>query len=73
MGPNARPAMTEGGWCDVDKCPVAICGSQHVAIVIQNGDEVIVNAEQAARINAHGDTATYRWTLGDLMDVIKEP
>lgn len=65
--------MTTVPWCDVDKCPAAICGSQHVTIIIQDGDQVIVNAEQAARINASGDTATYRWTLGHLMDVIKEP
>ena len=60
-------------WCEVDKCPVAICGSKHVTIVIQNGDEVTVNAEQAARINANGDTATYRWTLSELLDIIREP
>ena len=58
------------GWCAVDKCPVTVCGSKHVTIVIQNGDEVVVNAEQAAMINANGDTATYRWTLADLMAII---
>jgi hypothetical protein len=60
-------------WCEVDGCPAAICGSQHVKIIIQDGDEVIVNAEQAARINAGGDTATYRWTLAHLLEVIGEP
>lgn len=60
-------------WCEVDKCPVSVCGSKHVVIVIQDGDRVTVNAGEAARINAGGDTATYRWTLQHLQDVIREP
>ena len=58
-------------WCDVDDCPVAICGSKHVVIVIHDGDEVVVNAEQAELINRNGDTATYRWSLADLLKIIE--
>ena len=65
--------MTNEAWCEVDDCPVAICGSKHVKIVIQDGDEVIINAEQADRINAGGDTATYRWSYAHLMEVINPP
>lgn len=59
-------------WCWVDAAPATICGGPHVKIVIQDREEVIVTARQADRINASGDTATYRWTRGHLMDVIKE-
>lgn len=57
-------------WCEIDKCPASICGSKHVVIVIQDGDEVTVSAEQAAMIEANGDTATYKWTLAKLLSVI---
>lgn len=70
MGKDEGARMTQE-WCEVDRCPVAICGSKHVKIVIQNGDEVIITSEQAAKIAAGGDTATYRWTLADLMAVIE--
>jgi hypothetical protein len=57
-------------WCDVDGCPAAVCGSRHVVIVIADRQEVIVTAEQAARIDACGDTATYAWSLARLFEVI---
>jgi hypothetical protein len=57
-------------WCDADGCPAAVCGGRHVVIVIADRQEVIVTAEQAARIDACGDTATYAWSLARLLEVI---
>ena len=43
---------------------------QTVKIMILDADEVWITPEEAERINEHGDTATYRWTRDELMNII---
>ena len=41
-----------------------------VKIVILDADEIWVTPEEAELINKQGDTATYRWTRDELMNII---
>jgi hypothetical protein len=43
-----------------------------IKIIIQDRDEVLITREQADKLEANGDMATYRMTFEQLMAIIDE-